>query len=276
MSAPIRRIPPRHLLRWSPSDFPTFDGQPTSLLEWTSQINLLMPAYFPYYDKKGKTGMPLFVNFCIGLFTGRAAEWAATENFKIPKTATTAEEVLDSLLGMITGAFKDKTVTRAAKEKVKEFTGHGLSFVQFRIEFETLCRKAEIPVYGKSAASLVAEFFRSALTSSNLRTLKTIPPPGTEDCVDPEDLTLEEMYRILEPRWYVQYPLETHQHRLCHKATHYRKRQRHNHHLHRWLDQAVTLGSDDREDTHSEEVCIYLSLYVTPDTVEVAIFLFFL
>jgi hypothetical protein len=107
---------------------------------------------------------------------------------------------------MVKGAFRDITVTHSARNKVKEFTGDGLAFVQFRIEFEALCRKAEIDIHNKAASSLVAEFFRSALTASNMRTLKATPVPGTEYCCDPSDLTLEEMYKILEPRWYVQHP----------------------------------------------------------------------
>jgi hypothetical protein len=150
--------------------------------------------------------LPLFVNFCIGLFTDKAAEWASNEHFKIPQTCTTTEEVFAALLSMISGAFKDKSIVRTAKENVKSFKGHGLTWTQFRLEFETLCRRAEISIYGRGSASLVAEFFRDTLNTSNTRTLKTTPPAGMEKCVDPEDLTIEEMYDILEDRWYIQYP----------------------------------------------------------------------
>ncbi|KAA8910308.1 hypothetical protein FN846DRAFT_888473 [Sphaerosporella brunnea] len=188
------------------SDFPTFDGQGSSLLEWTSQIQLLLPAYFPFYDKLGKPGLLLLVNFCIGLFTGNAAERAATETFRIPDTAATSEEVLAPLIGMIKGAFKDPTVVKSARDKLREFTGHGFTFVRFRLEFETLCRKAEVQIHHKTSTSMVAECFRTALSPSNLRTVRSTPVLGIDDCCDPMDLTLEEMYRILEPRWYVQYP----------------------------------------------------------------------
>jgi hypothetical protein len=188
------------------SDFPTFDGNAANLLEWTSRVQRLLPAHFPFYDKMGTDGLPLLVNFCVGLFTDKAAKWAANEEFKLPATANNAESTLKSFFGMVETAFRDANIVTAARNKLRDFHGYGLSFSAFRLEFETLCRDAEIAIHDRPASSLVAEYFRTALTPSNLRSLKTTPLPGTDDCHEPADLTLKEMYHILEPRWYTQHP----------------------------------------------------------------------
>jgi hypothetical protein len=67
------------------------------------------------------------VNFCIGLFTDKAAEWAATEKFKIPDSANTSEEVLAALIDMVKGAFKDVTIVSLARSKPTRNANTGLS-----------------------------------------------------------------------------------------------------------------------------------------------------